>query len=136
MERYSATAIAADADQIRADDVEVVNQRVGDDAAQQAFGWNDALPVNGPRQQTNEPRKKCDERDGADRLGVRRADGPRAKPVQRVHHQKGGNQEHRDAEDLQREVGDAYAPATPIQLCAGRPGSGVAAVFSEGSSGE
>ena len=51
-------------DQIRADHVEVVNQRVGNNAAQQAFGRDHAHPVNVRRQQSDEA---GEERDAARR---------------------------------------------------------------------
>ena len=104
-----------DADEIGADDVEVVNQRVGDDSAEQTFGWNHTHPANRPRQQSDEGGEKCDERDGADGLGVGRSDGPRAKPVERIHRQKRRQQEGCDAEELEQDVGDESADdADPV----------------------
>ena len=94
------------ANQVSADEIEVVNQRVGDDAAQQAFGRDGALPANGPGQQSDEPGEEREQRNRAQRLGVRRADGPRAEPAQRVQHQENRDQENRNAEELQRKIAD------------------------------
>ena len=103
------------ADQVRADQIEVVNQRIGDNAAQQSLGGNHALPAHAPGQQSDEAGEESYQRSRADGLGIRRLNGPRAKPAQRIHRQEGRNQKRRDAEDLQRQVGDQCTEdANPI----------------------
>ncbi len=105
-----------------------MDERVGDDAAQQAFGGKHALPAERPRQQSDEAGEKGDERDGADGFGIRRGDRPRAKPVERVHRQQRGQQKRRDTECLQREIGDNCADhADPVVrgLAGERSGRGV-----------
>ena len=47
VERYKRDRDYSDADDIRADHVEVMNQRVGDNAAEQAFRRNHAFPADG-----------------------------------------------------------------------------------------
>ena len=95
------------ANQIGADEIEVVNQRVGNDAAQQAFG-RESRPASERVHGSSpiKPERNVISSGRADRLGVRRADRPRTKPAQRVHRQENRNQESRDAEELQRQVGD------------------------------
>ena len=124
-----------DTDQVSANNIQIVNERVGDNPAQQTFRRQHALPAHLIGQQSNQPGDERQQRAGAQRF----AQGELM-----------GRERNQCSENIARNVGtrnavtpnscsirsEINAPTTPIQLCAGRPATGLAAVFSEGSSGE
>ena len=78
--------------------------------------------------QPDESGEEREQRHRAQRLGVRRTDGPRTEPAQRVKQQKNRYQENRNPEDLQRQIADDGAEdANPVvrRASGGRIGRGV-----------
>ena len=117
-----------DADDIRAGDVQVVNERIADDASGEAFDGDRVHPVQMTGQNGQERGDEHEKPECAERLGDRGLNGARAEPADSEHAEENGQQERADAEELENDIGEIGAENADPVAGGARSGEGRGAV--------
>ena len=112
-----------------------MDECVSDDAAQQAFGGKHAFPADRPGSSPTKAERKATSATAPMVLAYGELIG-RERNQCREYMASNAGSRNAARPNAWSARSATIAPTTPIQLCAGFPARGVAAVLSEGSSGE